>query len=148
MKAWPNPAYGPSQQQGSPQEARGVMGSGAQLSSHLPPHAVSYLHPPVNVYKAGPAASWSDQRPDPCPALPSSCWQRQGRGTGAGRKRPGSRCLLRALSFHPSMHPSPAVLPRSQVLRVSSWFLASSPLPRASPLTGGSCQAEQGGRYF
>ncbi|KAM9013525.1 transmembrane protein 184A isoform 1-T1 [Ara ararauna] len=76
---------------------------------------MSYLPPPVNVYKAGPAASWSEQRPGPCPALPSSCWQGQGRETGTGRKRPRSRCLLHPLSFHPSTHPPPAVLPRSQM---------------------------------
>lgn len=48
------------------------LGNGAQPDSHLPPCATSCLRPPVNVYRAGPAASKSVQRPDPAPAFPGS----------------------------------------------------------------------------
>ena len=109
--------YGPSQQQGSPPKEQGVMGKRAQPGSRLPPRAASYLCPPVNVYKAGTAASLSVQRPDPSPALPRILLP-AGWGRAARRSQGGKTWLPAAfvtLSSAPlSLQPSPAPLPRSR----------------------------------
>lgn len=90
--------YSPNLWQDSPQKERGAAGNRAQPGFRLPPRAMSYLQPPVNVYKAGLASSV--QRPDPSPALPRILLPAgQGRATGtiAGRKNPAPRCLCNTI---------------------------------------------------
>lgn len=150
-KAWPNPAnLAPASSRAAPRESDEWLGNGAQPGSHLPPCATSYLRPPVNVYKAGPAASKSVQRPDPAPAFPGSFFLLAGAGPQdggrGGRTRLPAACVT--LSAPLCLQPTPAPLPRSlrRYSGVSSWGPASC--RPASPLTGDSCQAEPGKGIF
>jgi len=143
--------YSPSPWQGSPQKEPGAAGNGVQSGSRLPPHAMSYLWPPVNVYKAGPASSWPVQRPDPSWLSPGSCFL-QGRAVEWSQ---GGKTRLPAISVTLSSAPlslqlSPAPLPRSRAQVCWGELLgprqhAATP---ASLLTGSSCQAEQGKGIF
>lgn len=135
----PNASIWPQPGAGQPQKERGVTENGAWPSSPL--STVSYLWPPVNVYKAGPASSWSVQRP----ALSlGSCFLLVGQGCGTvtGRKNPAPCCL-----GNPTSPILPCAVPGSASplagAGMSSWDPASTPGPGHLRL-----QAERGGRYF
>lgn len=125
---------------GQPQKEQGVVWNSAQLGSPLPPRTMSYLWPPVNVYKAGPASSWSVQRPAPSPG---SCFllARQGRGTVTGRKNPAPRGLG---------NPTSPVLPRAVPGSASPLAGAgmSSGTQPARPALGISAYRRRGGKVF
>lgn len=109
--------YDPNPRQGCPRKERGAAGNGAQPGSHLPPSALGYLWPPVNVYKAGPASSLSVQRPDPFPALPGILFP-AGRGKVGGGWQGGKTGLPAAsvtLSAPPAI--SGAASPRRAQVR-------------------------------
>ncbi|XP_063201042.1 transmembrane protein 184A isoform X1 [Chroicocephalus ridibundus] len=121
--------YDPNPRQGCPRKERGAAGNGAQPGSRLPPSALGYLWPPVNVYKAGPASSLSVQRPDPFPALPGILFP-AGRGRVGGGWQGGKTGLPAAsvtLSAPPAI--SGAASPRRAQMSNATRALPSPMAP-------------------